>query len=77
MIQIKVLELLGGAYINEKTLHVRKTHAFELDEQGYPVRSLCRKVKPENACDIGPDDGIATCKVCAARLAKIQRERTV
>jgi hypothetical protein len=71
-LKTKTFFLSGGAYVNQKKLDEAKTHACEVNEEGFAVRVLCGKVKLENVCnDLNalPADQTPTCEACARRLS--------
>jgi hypothetical protein len=69
----KTFALSGGAYLTQKALENLKTHACEVNAEGFAVRVLCGRVKLENVCnDLNalPTDQTPTCAACARKLAK-------
>jgi hypothetical protein len=67
-----VRPVLAGAYrgrdLSKRPL---RTHVAVLGADGYPTRTLCRRVEPENLADAEPAGAEPTCPACKERLAAL------
>ncbi len=69
--QVKTFYLNGGSYLSQKALEEAKTHACEVNANGFAIRVLCGRVKLESVCNdlyALPDNQIPTCKQCLKKL---------
>lgn len=72
--------VLAGAYLNHAKDTTFLTHVCEVDDDGYPRKTLCNRVKPEHICPDGYTAeelaGPATCPACAKKDPRhLTRER--
>ena len=74
---IKTFPLFGAAYSSSKSLDNCLTHSCEVDDQGFPTRVLCGKVKLANIVDDATmaTNDTPTCPRCAAKLKALAKPK--
>jgi hypothetical protein len=70
MTRTKTFEVLGGAYKGRgKKLDNLLTHAATVNDKGYPIATLCKRVNVDHLCPDFSSDAAPTCPVCARKVA--------
>lgn len=77
---VQTFGVLAGAYLNHAKDTTFLTHACEVDNDGYPRKTLCNRAKSEHICPDGYTAeelaGPATCPACAKKDPRhLTRER--
>lgn len=66
----RVFHVLAGAYKSRKSLSDALTHAAEVNDRGYPIKVLCKRVDVDHLCPDFDTGAPSTCPVCARKVVR-------